>query len=193
MIYRQPWARPAGILVGGLALTAVALTIWQPILLPFTLFACAVLWFIALVWAFPAVALDERAVTVRNPFSTTTIPYASVTDVTGGSRLQLEGRGGVTVVAAAVPGRGIFTMNAMRKRDAYGEFFIPVKAVDDLRIDKGEPDTAATRVADIIRRRVALAEGPDADLPEPMRKLNVRTIAVTVVIIAIGVTGFIVR
>lgn len=141
----------------------------------------------------PAVALDERAVTVRNPFSTTTIPYASVTDVTGGSRLQLEGRGGVTVVAAAVPGRGIFTMNAMRKRDAYGEFFIPVKAVDDLRIDKGEPDTAATRVADIIRRRVALAEGPDADLPEPMRKLNVRTIAVTVVIIAIGVTGFIVR
>ena len=170
MIYRQLWARPAFFLLGGLALAAAALTVWQPSLLPFTLFACTVLWFAALVWPFPALTLDEDAVTVRNPFSTTTIPYASVTGVTGGNRLQIEGRGGLKVVAAAVPGRGNFTMNAMRKQEAYGEFFVPVKKVDDLRIDKGEPDTAA-----------------------PARKLNVLTIAITVMIIAIGVVGFIIR
>lgn len=193
LIYRQLWARPAAFLLGSLALAAVLLTLWQPSLLPFTLFVCAVLWFAALVWSYPALRLDEDAVTVRNPFSTTTIPYASVSDVTGGSRLQIEGRGGLKVVAAAVPGRGNFTMNAIRTQNAYGEFFVPVKKVDDLRIDKGEPDTAATRIADIIRRRVALVTGPTNRAAAPTRKLNVGTIAATALIIAIGVVGFYIR
>ena len=193
LIYRRTWARPATFLLGGLALAAVLLTVWQPSLLPFTLFACAVLWFVALVWAYPALKLDEDAITVRNPFSTITIPYASVSDVTGGARLQIEGRGGVNVVAAAVPGRGVFTVNAVRKKDAYGDFFVPVTTVDDLRVDAREPDTAATRIADIIRRRVALVKGPRNSAPAPTRKLNAGTIAATALILVIAIVGVIIR
>ena len=97
------------------------------------------------------------------------------------------------VVAAAVPGGGSFTMQAVRKRDAYGEFFNPVTSVDDLRIDAGEPDTAATRIANIIRRHVHLAGGHRQTTAVPLRKLNVATIAVTTVIVAVGAVGLIVR
>ena len=193
LTYRHAWARPAPFLLGGIAVVAVAFTLWQPNLLPFTVFVCAFAWFAALAWPFPMLRLDAGGITVRNPFSTTTIPYASVADVTGGSRLEIEGRGGLKVVAAAVPGGGNFTMQAMRKRDAYGEFFNPVTSVDDLRIDAGEPDTAATRIANIIRRHVNLARSPRQTTAVPVRKLNVATIAVTAAIVVVAAVGLIVR
>jgi len=192
LTYRQAWARPAAFLLGGIAVVAVAFTLRQPNLLPFTVLVCAFAWFATLAWPFPMLRLDEDGITVRNSFSTTTIPYASVADVTGGSRLEIEGRGGLKVVAAAVPGGGNFTMQAMRKRNAYGEFFNPVTSVDDLRIDAGEPDTAATRIANIIRRHVNLTGSHRQTIAVPVRKLNLATIAVTAAIVAVGVVGLIV-
>jgi hypothetical protein len=192
LTYRHAWARPATFLLGGIAVVTVAFTLWQPSLLPFTVLVCAFAWFAALAWPFPMLRLDEDGITVRNPFSTTTIPYASVADVTGGSRLEIEGRGGLKVVAAAVPGSN-FTMQAMRKQDTYGEFFNPATSVDDLRIDAGEPDTAATRIANIIRRQVNLVGIHRQTTAAPVRTLNVATIAVTAAIVAVGAIGLIVR
>ena len=193
MTYRLAWARTGAYLLGGAAIAAVVCALLWPSFLPFTVFVCAFAWLAALAWSFPKLRLNDGAIIVRNPFSTTTIPFAAVTHVTGGNRLEIESRGGVKVVAAAVPGGGNFTMAATRKVNTYGAFLDPVTSVDNLRIDAGEPDTPSTRIADIIRRRVAIVGGQPKITDAAVRRLNVGTIAGTVAIVAVGVIGLIIR
>lgn len=193
MTYRRPWAHVSATVLVALAVVLIGLTVWQPAALPFALFAPGLLWLAALAWVVPAVRIGEEAVAVENAFLKTTVPYAAMTAVSGGSRLSIESRGGATVIAAAVPGRGVFTVNAVRKRDAYGSFFTPVTTVDDLRVDAREPDTAATRVANIIRRRIANVDAKTFDSVESHRTPRVAMIAITVVMTAVAVLAIVVR
>lgn len=190
LVYRNRWSRLAAILLLSVCIAAVAASLWDTRILPFAFLSCALAWFAALAWVLPFVRLDEDGVVVRNAFSTVTIPYDAVTGVTGGSRLEIEARGGLKVVADAVPGRGNFTINAVRKRDTYGAFFIPVTSVNDLRIDVGEGDTPADRVAQTLRRRVATAKSASGSAAA--RRVNVSAIAGSIAIIAVFLVGLLV-
>jgi hypothetical protein len=192
--YRPPSANPVGIvavtLVGG------DIVLWMllpgnrdiglslPILLTLG-------WFSWIVWAYPSIRVSDTVITIFNTWWTQRIPLSTVRAVTGGKRLTITTIDGRKHIPAAVPGPPPFLPDAIRRVQAYGGYAVPVSDVDRLRMDD-RARTAATVVADLIRRRV---EDSPARLgverePVPAPVANLFVVYGTIVVVAVSVGLF---
>lgn len=137
-------------------------------------------------WGYPLIRVEERMLTVRNSFSTVRIPLTAVVEISGGSRLTIRTADQRTYIPAAAPGSGVsFLWRAQRAKDAFGDFIVPIKGVDALRLDPSRERTPATVIADTIARRIDLL-GPSAQGPRtvPAPQVNLEIIVGTIVVLA---------
>lgn len=192
--YRPPSANLIGIVL--VALIAIDILLWMifprqrdiPLMLPILL---VLGWFIWIVWAYPSIRVNDTEIIAFNTWSTQRIPLAAIQEVTGGKRLTIVMTDGRKHIPAAVPGPPPFLQDAVRRSQAYGGFVTPVSGVDKLRMDDRER-TAATAVADIIRRRLdALpAQVGSAAEPAPGAVANLFVVYGTIIVVTVSLVLF---
>ncbi|WP_375384764.1 hypothetical protein [uncultured Microbacterium sp.] len=194
--YRLPSARAVAIVAVLAVIASVIAAVFVPspdlpALIPVMMLAGWVAW---MLFSVPLIRLSPTEVVVRNSLHSVTIPLTAITEVTGGRRLTIRTIDGRTYIPAAAAGPGTsFLGGAMRRTQAYGSSIVPVRNVDDLRLDSELLQTPATTIARMIRKRVddldadarRASRGPDG-APQGVAPpvLNMNVIVVTIGVVA---------
>lgn len=202
VVYRLPSARivevMGAVVVGAAIVGAVFVPSPDlPPLVPIVILAAWVAW---VLFSVPLVRLSLTEVVVRNTLHTVTIPLTAITGVSGGRRLTIRTVDGRTYIPAAAAGPATsFLGGAMRRTQAYGSFIVPVRNVDDLRLDGELLQTPATVIARMIDKRVdeltpderRAARGPDGatrGVAPPILNMDVIGVTIGMVVASAALT-----